>query len=74
MQLCCSVNGHPHGLQETLHFAANNTTNAGIFRIISRNLSLLFDDNKINMARKKQKVNPVGCTGEGKTGTVLEVR
>ena len=30
---------------------------------------LLFDDNKIRMARKpgkKQKGNPVGCTGEGK--------
>ena len=30
---------------------------------------LLFDDNKVKMARKpvkKQKENPVGCTGEGK--------
>jgi len=30
---------------------------------------LLFNDNKIKMARKpgkKQKENPVGCTGEGK--------
>ena len=30
---------------------------------------LLFDDNKMKMARKpgkKQKENPVGCTGEGK--------
>ena len=30
---------------------------------------LLFDDNKIKMARKpekKQKENPVGCTEEGK--------
>ena len=52
--------------------------------------SLLFDDNKIKMARppgRKQKENPVGCTGEGKgwkgnirersredkTGTVLEL-
>ena len=32
-------------------------------------LQLLFDDNKIKMARKpgkKQKENMVGCTGEGK--------
>ena len=32
-------------------------------------LLLLFDDNKEKMARKpgkKQKENPVGCTGEGK--------
>ena len=32
-------------------------------------LLLLFDDNKIKMASKpwkKQKENPVGCTGEGK--------
>ena len=32
-------------------------------------LLLLFDDNKVKMARKtekKQKENPVGCTGEGK--------
>ena len=31
---------------------------------------LLFDDNKIKMAKKpgeKQKENPVGCTWEGKT-------
>ena len=30
---------------------------------------LLFDDNKVKMARmrrKKQKENPVGCIGEGK--------
>ena len=30
---------------------------------------MLFDDNEIKMARKpvkKQKENPVGCTGEGK--------
>ena len=35
----------------------------------SRNNLLLFDDNKINMARKpgkKQKENPVMFTGEGK--------
>jgi len=48
---------------------------------------LLFHDNEIKMARKpgkKQKKDPVGCTGEGerwkgniregKTGTVLELR
>ena len=32
-------------------------------------MSLLFDDNKVKMIRKpgkKQKENPVGCTGEGK--------
>ena len=47
---------------------------------------LLFDDSKIRMARKpekKEKENPVGCTGEGKrrkgniregkTGTVLQL-
>ena len=47
---------------------------------------MLFNNNKIKMARKpgnKQKENPVGCTGdgkiskgnirEGKTGTVLEL-
>ena len=47
---------------------------------------LLIDDSKITMTRKlgkKQKGNPVGCTGEGKrtklniregkTGTVLEL-
>ena len=31
--------------------------------------TMLFDDNKIKMARnpgKKQKENPVGCTGNGK--------
>ena len=50
-------------------------------------LLLLFGDNKIKMAGKKQKENPVGCTGEGeirkvyvregstegKTGTVLQL-
>ena len=48
---------------------------------------LLIDDSKITMTRKlgkKQKGNPVGCTGEGKrtklniregkTGTVLDFR
>ena len=33
-------------------------------------LLLLFDDNKVRLARKpgkNQKENPVGCTGEGKT-------
>ena len=29
-------------------------------------IKLLFDDNKIKMAEKKQKENPVGCTGEDK--------
>ena len=47
---------------------------------------MLFGDDRVNRARKpgkKQKENPVGCTGEGKiskgniregkTGTVLEL-
>ena len=54
--------------------------------IIKLRFLLLFNDNKIRMARKpgkKQKENPVGCTGEskrwkgnmreGKTETVLEL-
>ena len=36
---------------------------------LNKLLLLFFDDNKIKMVRKpgkKQKKNPVGCTGEGK--------
>ena len=29
-------------------------------------LRLLYNDNKVKMAGKKQKENTVGCTGEGK--------
>ena len=39
-----------------------------IFEIVVEKM-LLFDDNKVNIARKpgkKRMVNPVGCTGEGK--------
>ena len=38
-------------------------------RLISVDIQLFFDDNKIKMARKrgkKQNENPIECTGEGK--------
>ena len=40
-----------------------------LHRVLVVQMLLLFDGNKIKMARKtgkKQKENPVGCTGEGK--------
>ena len=39
-----------------------------------RGVKLLFDNNKMKMVRKpakKQKENPLGCTGEGKDKTEI---
>ena len=36
-------------------------------------MKLLFDNNKIKIARKKLKENPVGCTAQGKVKVEKEI-
>ena len=59
----CKILNEPKGASTR---NARNTVTCGWYQ---QKLLLLFDDNKIKMARKpakKQKENPVECTGEGK--------
>ena len=59
-------NAVPRGLRRAIQLHPYDADNNNSIQVTGK---LLFDDNKIKMARKpgkKQKQNPVRCTGEGK--------